>query len=267
MKFVGKVLIGVMCIVFGGLDSSGQEALPEVSVLPDPAAQVGGGQSGSITLAKVSSVANQITDEDEWWANNGLVKPIAYLRFPALVKGEVPESAPESYKGEALMAVWSAGERRYFVYGKEIYKARYVLVEAGGGREIEYAFDAAAYGTVAWAEIVDDILYLSNNPGNLSAADGGGARIFAVDLKTNSLMWSSPRKTCHGQFAVIEGSVVCSYGFTGEPDFIYVLDRFDGSEIQEIKLKTAANWLIRKADLLYVRCYNTDEVYRIEVRD
>ena len=65
---------------------------------------------------------------------------------------------------------------------------------------------------------------------------------------------------------MIAGSLVCGYGFTGEPDFIYVLDRFSGDLIQTIKLKTAANWLIEKGDRLHVRCYNTDEIYQIEIR-
>jgi hypothetical protein len=56
-------------------------------VLPDPNARPAGGQSGSITLAKVSSKPNQITDEDAWWEANGLRKPVVYMRFPALEHG------------------------------------------------------------------------------------------------------------------------------------------------------------------------------------
>ena len=195
MKAAYKGFVVALWIIGGLLDAPGQDALPELRVLPDPGTQGGGGQSGSITLAKISSETNKITDEDAWWERNGLVKPAAYLRFPAVVRGEIPESAPESYSAQPLMAVWSAGGRRFFVYGEQIYKARYLLAEAEDGGEIEYAFDVGPYGTAAWAEIVDDILYLSNNPGNLSAADGGGARIFAIDLKTNLLRWASPEKT------------------------------------------------------------------------
>ncbi len=86
-------------------------------------------------------------------------------------------------------------------------------------------------------------------------------------MKSNLLKWASPKKVCKGQFAVVAGSVVCGYGFTGEPDAITVWDRFSGDLIQTIKLKTAANWIIQKKDQLYVRCYNTDEVFRIEIRD
>ena len=46
-----------------------------------------------------------------------------------------------------------------------------------------------------------------------------------------------------------------------------MLDRFYSAGIQKIKLKTPADWLIEKDDLLYVRFYNTDDVFRIEIRD
>jgi hypothetical protein len=267
MKVSRQMFVMIVCFAAGLLNAGAQEGLPDARVLPDPEEPSGGGQSGSITLSKISSEPNKITDEDVWWQRNRLTKPALYLRYPAMSHGKIPESAPKSYKGQPLVAVWQGATRKFFAYGEQIYRARYLLAEAEGGEKIEHAFDAEAYGTVAWAEIDGGTLYLSNTPGNLSAAKDGGARVFAIDLGNNSLKWSSPEKTCHGQFAVIAGSLVCGYGFTGEPDFIYVLDRFSGDLIQTIKLKTAADWLIKKGDRLHVRCYNTDEIYQIEIRD
>ena len=244
-----------------------QDDVPAPIVLPAPTETGGGGDSGSITLSLVSSKPNEIVDEDRWWERNGLEKPEVYVRFPALTRGKVPEVAPANYRGLPLMAVWNSSGRRFFVYGEEIYKARYLLATSPEGGRIEFAFDAAAYGNAAWAALVDGILYLTNNPGNLSAADGGGARLFAIDVETNRLKWASAEKTCSGQFLAIAGSIVCAYGFTGEPDFIFVLDRFTGEVTQKLKLKTAANWLIPKDGRLHVRCYNTDDVYRIDIRD
>jgi hypothetical protein len=254
----------VVVLVGGSVVARAQEKLPVV--LPDPPSLIEGGQSGSITLAHISSKANKIIDTKDWWKSNELKKSVVYQRFPGMARGEIPASAPKTYQKLPLMAVWSTSTRRFFAYGKQIYKSRYLLV-AGADGGIEFAFDAQAYGTVAWADVADGVLYLTNNPGNFSATDGGGARIFAVDLKSNLLKWASPEKICSGQFAVIAGSVVCGYGFTGEPDAITVWDRFSGDLIQTIKLKTAANWIIQKKDKLYVRCYNTDEVFRIEIGD
>jgi hypothetical protein len=256
----------VVVLLGGSVVAWAQEKLPVPVVLPDPPSLIQGGQSGSITLAHVSSKANKIIDTEDWWKNNGLKKPVVYQRFPELTRGEIPASAPKTYQELPLVAVWSTSTRRFFAYGKQIYKSRYLLV-AGADGGIEFAFDAEAYGTVAWADVADGVLYLTNNPGNFSATDGGGARIFAVDLKSNLLKWASPEKICSGQFAVIAGSVVCGYGFTGEPDAITVWDRFSGDLIQTHKLKTAANWIIQKKNQLYVRCYNTDEVFRIEIGD
>lgn len=263
-----KDWLAVVGLVFVGsvLKLSGQEPLVEPTVLPGPSSLTRGGQSGSITLTRESSRANKITDEEQWWTRNDLTKPVVYQRFPGIAKGTIPPGAPDSYLDRKLVAAWTTANGKFYAYGESIYRSVYLLVESLEG-EITHLFDARKYGNVAWADMVDGMLYLTNNPGNFSAADGGGARIFAIDLQSNLLKWASPEKICKGQFAVIAGSVVCSYGFTGEPDAITIWDRFSGDPIQTIKLKTAASWMIEKGDRLFVRCYNTDEVFRIVVRD
>ena len=238
---------------------------PAEIVLPAPDSPLlPASRSGGVTLELESSAPNKITDDDDWWLKNGLEKPESYVRFPALERGARPDAAPEEYKGEPLMGARQNGDREFYLYGESIYKARYLLVRALDSEEIEFAFDATTFGTVAWAGLEGDTLFLTNNPGNLSAADGGGARLYAVDLKSGKMKWRTEPKTASGQFLVTGGSVICAYGFTGEPDFIYVLDADTGEVSQTVKLKTAADWLIRKGDRLFVRCYNTDNVYRIK---
>jgi hypothetical protein len=237
---------------------------PDPIILPGPASTAVATEHVKITLAQISTKPNNITDDAFWWKRLKLEKPEIYVRFPAGTRGTIPGSVPKSYQSEPLMAVWMASGRRFCAYGKDIYKTRYLLAEAPGGGKIDYAFDAKVYGTAAWAAIAGDTLYITNNPGNLAADQSGGAKLFAIDLKTNRLKWVSKKKTCRGQFLVIGGSIVCGYGSSGEPDFIYVLNRSTGKVTQTVKLKTAANWLIQKEGRLYVRCYNTDNIYRIK---
>lgn len=244
----------------------GQESQPEPMVLPGPSDGGKGGQSGSVSLVHESSKANKITDDENWWKVNELEKPMIYQRFPAVTKGKAPTDAPENYRGANLVAAWKTANGVFLAYGESIYRAKYLLVTGSEGK-VAHHFDAREYGNVAWSDLINGMLYLTSNPGNLSAGDGGGARIFAIDLKTKSLKWSSDEKVCHGQFVVVAGSVICSYGFTGEPDAITVFDRFTGDHIQKVKLKTAASWMIPKGERLYVRCYNTEEVFRVVLRD
>jgi len=236
---------------------------PDPIILPKQALTVVVKKDVKISLTLISTKPNQITDNELWWQQHKLEKPEIYVRFPAGSRGMIPESVPNSYQSEPLMAVWKVSGRRFFTYGKDIYNTRYLLAEAPGGGKIDFAFDANAYGAATWAAIAGDTLYITNNPGNLSASQSDGAKLFAIDLKTNQLKWVSKKKTCHGQFLIIGGSIICGYGFSGEPDFIYVLDRSTGKAKQTIKLKTAADWLIQKENRLYVRCYNTDNIYRI----
>lgn len=244
-----------------------QAALPEPVVLPAPLLEMGGPTSGSVGLTLLSAKPNQVTDEEQWWQRNDLRKPELYLKFPAGERGTIPEGAPVAYRGQQLLTACQGSQRRFFVYGESIYKARYLLIEAADGHSIEFAFDAKTFGTVDWAEVADGVLYLTNTPGNLSADQGAGARLYAIDLATNTIRWMTRKKVAHGQFILAGWSVICSYGFTGEPDFIHVLSRTTGEIEQTLKLKTAADWLIRKDDKLHVRCYDEDRVYRIQVLD
>jgi hypothetical protein len=65
-------------------------------------------------------------------------------------------------------------------------------------------------------------------------------------------------------FEVIDDYLITGYGFTAEPDYIYVLRRKTGKAIQKIKIKSGPDYIIRKNNDIYVRAYDTDYVFRIQ---
>ncbi|MDA7921714.1 hypothetical protein N9B73_08160 [Verrucomicrobiales bacterium] len=52
----------------------------------------------------------------------------------------------------------------------------------------------------------------------------------------------------HGNFIVREQHILTHFGFTGEDDFLCVIDRGSGKTLKKEKLKTAANRLIEEKD-------------------
>ena len=53
-------------------------------------------------------------------------------------------------------------------------------------------------------------------------------------------------------------------GFTDEPDYIYLLDRFTGQTMDKIKVNTAADQFEVVDDTLFVATYNTAYEFKIE---
>jgi hypothetical protein len=64
-------------------------------------------------------------------------------------------------------------------------------------------------------------------------------------------------------FIVRDRVIVTGYGFTSEPDFLYLLDRRDGSVVQRVRLRSAPEWILARGDRLYVRCYDTNYVFEL----
>lgn len=52
-------------------------------------------------------------------------------------------------------------------------------------------------------------------------------------------------------------------GSPAEPDFLFVINRFNGKTAQKIKLASGPDDLILKDGHLYVRCYNRDYVFEV----
>lgn len=108
-------------------------------------------------------------------------------------------------------------------------------------------------------------LYVQHaNRGYAKESAGQTAYISAIDLETGTLSWRSAPLVANGNgFALVRGAVVCGYGFTAEPDFLYVLDRASGATKQKIPLRTGPEEIVSKENAVFVRAYDTDLVFDV----
>ena len=60
------------------------------------------------------------------------------------------------------------------------------------------------------------------------------------------------------------GAILSGYGFTAEPDFLFVLDRASGRVLSKVKVASGPDYLIEKDGDLLVRTYDHDYVFAIE---
>jgi hypothetical protein len=89
----------------------------------------------------------------------------------------------------------------------------------------------------------------------------------AIDIKDKRVLWHSPALISNSRnFEVVDDHLITGYGFTEEPDFLYVLRRKTGDVIQKIKLKSGPDYIIRKNNDIFVRAYDTDYIFRIKAK-
>lgn len=233
-------------------------------------------------LKKISSKANSITDDDSWFINNGLALkayevPNSFMRK----KGNVPARTPASYKGLALVEAIYDDDHIYLVYGSNFSEGRYLIIADKELKEVKHVLDFKNYAMspkyitkdisfinqrISWVELEDSILYVSHSHRTYAESSKGmNAYITAINMKDYSVIWRSKPLICNSSnFEIVGDIIISGYGFTDEKDYLYTLNKYNGKEIQKLKLKTGPDYIIRKEDKIYVRTYNTDYVFGIK---
>ena len=203
-----------------------------------------------LKLTKLTQEANQITDTDDWFEKNNLSLNVED-------SGKYGLGIPSDVNGGKCRIQVVDGEKG------EVFELDFSDFEyAGDFKQSEKEF---VRQQIRYAQVKDHILYLSI--GHLTYAESSphNAYVAAVDLAEKKLLWKSQPLVSNAANFVIKGDVLlCGYGFTAEPDYIYQLDLGSGKVIDKTAVKSKADYLILKDNILYVRTYNTDYTFRIE---
>ena len=177
-----------------------------------------------------------------------------------------PSFAPQSFRGLDLqLAIRQPGSRLFFVYG-----GRY-LVKATSR---SYAFDfvrfmrppnGAWFEELTWAREIDGVLYVEHT--HLTYATptrGRNAYISAIDVAAGKTLWRSAALVANARTFVVSGDLIVSgYGFTAEPDFLYLLDRRSGKVLDRLPVASAPEVIKLRGDRLHVRAYDRQVLARI----
>lgn len=212
------------------------------------------------SLVKASEKKNLVVDDARWFTDND-------LHMPLLEVDKAPEHVAAYFRQAALSAVFSHEDHAVARYGSS------TLVASAPGRApraflLHFADDESAQLEPEYAQLVDHtlIVQLAYN-GYASATHGHNGYLAAYDASSGRLLWlSQPRVANASSFVVTRDAVITGYGFTAEPDFVYVLDLRTGVVRQRIPLKSAPSYVLLKASLLHVRTGGTDYVFRSQVQ-
>src|SRR5215813_6629969 len=267
---------------FGNIDDLSIVTLDAPSFRADNAVPVQNG-SKEFELNLTSAQPNKITDDDNWFESNQLPRlPEVLLPTQSVdtVHKDLAKAIPRTWQGKKLITAIVQRNRALLIYGEFYYNALLLAALNTSTRAYEYGLDFKNYGYapenipedrefthqyIHWASQIEDTLYVSHGHNTYARSSKGmTGYVTAINLKDNRVLWTSPALISNAKnFEVVDDYLITGYGFTEEPDFLYVLSRKSGDVIQKIKLKSGPDYIIRKNDDIYVRTYDTDYVFRI----
>ena len=186
----------------------------------------------------LSEEDNGIDFADEWYASENLFLPMIGTDW-------------NSFSDENYEYLWEGGD--LYIYENGTGNCLYVL----------------HYPTDKWyvngnnACLKDGIFY------GASVANGyaqpNTCFMFAYDLENEKLLWRSADQSYNSMNFVVEGDVlICGYGFTAEPDYLYQINRNTGEIIDRLLLKKMPDLIVEQDGKLYVHTYSYNYVIEIE---
>jgi hypothetical protein len=221
-----------------------------------------------LRLKLLSQKKNGITDGEKWLAVLGMGDP---TRQPQ------PSWAPRDLHGSPTVGYIPedepTGRVKVALYGKDFSEPRYVvqLGESNPEAMLGPCLDFSAwqrggrFTPVGYVHGLFREAFVSTAINGYAREVGGKTGYLSLlNWVSGKLIWHAGPRIANAQnFALVENVVICGYGFTAEPDALYVLDVFTGKTLQTIPLASAPELIFHKDKKVYVRCYNTDYVFRV----
>lgn len=181
--------------------------------------------------------------------------------------------------GDRVLAVFDAEKkeaRSLFDFGNYMHPTRNVrsAVKVGQGTlttpETTTRFDLTTNvdsitHELRFALATEHTLFVEHTNRNYAKDNKGeNAYLSALDIDTGTLAWrSAPLVGNAESFALTDGgsALVTGYGFTAEPDFVYVLDAATGAVRQKLPVPSGPEEIIAKDGRFFVRTYDADLVF------
>lgn len=206
-----------------------------------------------LSLELLTEEANEITDTEEWFRQNELPAFDSFQMEDDMYRYEI---LGDNYASGYLVSIYRK-ENAMFLKRLDFTDYRYT-------DNIKPGDEAFVEQRVWWAQSVDGVLYVAVAHNTYTESCPHTGYLVAIDLDDNHVIWkSAPCMTNGRTFEIIDDTIVCGYGMTAEPDYLNLVSRLDGSLLEQIPIKSMADYIIRKNDTLYVRTYNTNYTFRI----
>lgn len=217
-----------------------------------------------------SAKRNAITDVDAWFRTHTLALPTWRLPHLPTWSGSVvgtgdplPAHVPIGLAGHSLSEAIRGADHDIAIYSATGGRRNEAVVVLDPFGDSLGAFEISAWPhdqEIQWAQQQEGVLYLCTyHMGYASTTGGRNAFLTAIELGRGELLWQSEPLVCNSHdFLLRDGWIISGYGFTAEPDFLFVLDMKTGEVVQRKKLASGPEVILEQGGTLYVRTYDRD---------
>lgn len=191
------------------------------------------------------------------------------LRFRRHVPDDTPRFVPRTRDGLDLFIADPVEEDSWFAFYKgdcgdlgDVCRYRAVFFEADGierwdvdlGRFLQHD----RYVEIQDIRYQDGKLYFNEACATYAREVGSQcSSLVRLDPTWQEVDWRTPPLTSNNIFILHDGYVVAGYGFTAEPDAVFLIDQRTGRIRARADLDTAHEYLEVQDDRLYVVTYNS----------
>ena len=233
-----------------------------------PPAPPAGPRGKRVSLTQKRSIAYRTWEH----ATSPAVAPDATVSVAPVDQGKVPPGArtdvPPFLGVSSLSLLVPRGDDALLLYGE-----RWLAIVRG--QRAEKLLDLDAYRQppivkpkdafpgaptyVSFATVKGDVLYLCNGGGSYAEmARGKTGYVTALDARDARVLWQSDPVVCRSEIIFWRDYIVTGYGFTAEPDFVYVLRASDGKIVGKAAVDSAPAALSLAGDRLTVNTYERE---------
>ena len=96
---------------------------------------------------------------------------------------------------------------------------------------------------VRWDSDTHNLLFNMACPGYASEVNGKGSKLHCYNPERRQMVWSTGWLTSNDIFILDSKFVFCSYGFTSEKKFLYMLDKFTGKVYSKLPFTYKVEYL------------------------
>jgi hypothetical protein len=188
------------------------------------------------------------------------------------LENDVITAPADRFRGLPGQQILFTANRIFGIYGRDGATGRYLVAATKAASKL-YAFDFKNYAwppriksgerefvyeQPVWALEVRGTLYVENAHSTYASSSyNRNGYVTAIDLTTKRAVWRSPALVANAStFLATKHYLVTGYGFTKEPDFLYLLDRGTGKVIDRLPLPSAPESITRHQGLIRVRTYD-----------
>mgnify|MGYP001581531859 CR=1 FL=1 len=235
-------------------------------------------ESKVTALKQIYARPNSPKDTDIWFSNNEFQRPVCVV---SETQNDCSPKIPREYQGLTLVNAIRFDKGYFLTYGHKANEGHLVLITDEEIKKAEYALDFSSYLNlpnilpvkdvstamgINYLKLENEVLYVSYGHKNFSKhTQGNNSFLTALKMPDGKALWhSKPLVANSVNFVTLVDSIITGYGYTSEPDYLFILNKHTGALSQQIGLKTGPDYIVHRGNEVYVRTYSTNYIFEIE---